>query len=444
MTRASSTSRSYPAAVDFYPAGVLSTNGARAALGLGPLPTDDEWNELAGRHGGTWFREWQHPRDRNGKWIEKGGLVRALFGSKWKTGVARKMNPDNTVTVEADDGAVADIHPKNIQASDAKAVLPGKKGRVPDAPAIPAAPIPAQRGDARTAGMRPATDAERLELGIGPRTKAQVLIDPDRENKALWGVTLDKDGKVDKSIYSPQHHAYQAALKYHRTELMDQHFDELVEAMRRDAKSDPNAAAALLMAATGMRPSSEEGANQRAGKKRTYGATTLEVRHVKFGRDRAGRDYVRFQFVGKSNQSQDISSRDPDVIAAALAHMEGKGRNDQLFTGANPDKTSDYIKDHSDPELKNKDLRTYQANMLAVAAVAQIEARFPGGPKDAEEFARMRTALGTLVSGQLGNTPAVALNSYVNPNVFSDWAAQLGPEEFDRIMEDLWSMHSQT
>lgn len=420
---------------------LLTMDEAREALGLGPMPSREE---LAGRNPGSWYRDWQHPRDREGRWITKGGLLRALIGHNWKTGVARSMNPNNTVTVETEDGEVHEVHPKDILA-DVKAVLPGsKKGRVPDAPAIPQQPIQPERGDARVAHMREATPEERVELGIGPRVKATVLIDPDREGKALWGVTLDKDGKVDKSIYSPEHHSYQAALKYHRTELMDEHYDGLLDAMRRDAKSNPAAGAALVMAATGMRPSSEEGANQRAGKERTYGATTLENRHVSFGTDSQGREYVRFQFVGKSNKAQDIASYDPDLIAAVKAHQQGKGPDDQLFTGANPDKTSSYIKDHTSPELKNKDLRTYQANMLATSALAQIQAQFPGGPKNRKEFDAMRKALGDLVSSQLGNTPAVALNSYINPNVFTNWAARLGPEDFDAIMEELWSTHSQT
>jgi DNA topoisomerase IB len=446
--------------VDFYPSGLLSMNDARAALGLGPLPDATVWDELAGKHPGSWFREWQHPRDRDGQWIEKGGLVRALIGGQWKTGVARTMNRNNTVTVETQDGSVHDIHPKNIQASDAKATLHprGAPGRIAPAPALPEA------GPRKSAyeDFPEATPEQRAELGISEKNTNPVYINPNPQGETLLGysVTTGLTGKQKRRfIYTPDHHAYQAVLKYRRAELMDQHFDKLMERLREDAKWDPTAAAVLIMAAVGMRPSSEAD----DGKVKTYGATTLLNRHVTVGTTSDGEKYVKFDFIGKSGKRNVLVSTDPTLVEAMQQHRlrhnrqayEGKVDPDTPLFNTNPDKTSDYIRENTtglkgkvgvdvEGNLKNKDLRTYQANMLAVEMKAAVEAAFPGGPKNAEEFMEMRKMLGELVSGKLGNTPAVALNSYINPNVMESWAGRLGPEEYDRVMEELWSIHSQT
>jgi hypothetical protein len=47
-------------------------------------------------------------------------------------------------------------------------------------------------------------------------------------------------------------------------------------------------------------------------------------------------------------------------------------------------------------------------------------------PKNAKEFAKARNMVGDKVSEKLGNTRAVALASYVPPEVFSGWKSKLG------------------
>jgi DNA topoisomerase IB len=57
-----------------------------------------------------------------------------------------------------------------------------------------------------------------------------------------------------------------------------------------------------------------------------------------------------------------------------------------------------------------------KANTTALKEVKTIEP-----PKTKQEFLKKRKEVATTVSQQLGNDPSMALNSYINPTVFSNW-----------------------
>jgi DNA topoisomerase IB len=64
-----------------------------------------------------------------------------------------------------------------------------------------------------------------------------------------------------------------------------------------------------------------------------------------------------------------------------------------------------------------KDLRTYHANTTAADEIAKHKT----APKSKQEFLQRRKEVATKVSARLGNTPVMALNSYINPSVFDPW-----------------------
>jgi DNA topoisomerase I len=75
-----------------------------------------------------------------------------------------------------------------------------------------------------------------------------------------------------------------------------------------------------------------------------------------------------------------------------------------------------YLKEISDAEITAKDFRTWNATVLMAAALA--EATPP-----TSKTARTRVVKGAYerVSESLGNTPAVAKASYVDPRVVDHW-----------------------
>jgi DNA topoisomerase IB len=83
-------------------------------------------------------------------------------------------------------------------------------------------------------------------------------------------------------------------------------------------------------------------------------------------------------------------------------------------------------------DFKVKDLRTYLANRLALETMEGM-----GPPATMTEFRRLRKAVAVAVSARLGNTPDMALSSYINPAVFADWESDLKTGDFEKGLDDV-------
>jgi DNA topoisomerase IB len=80
----------------------------------------------------------------------------------------------------------------------------------------------------------------------------------------------------------------------------------------------------------------------------------------------------------------------------------------------------DYVGQLDGGGFLTKDLRTNRANLVALEEIRQAEA-----PKNEKEYKRAVKAVAEKVSKILGNRPAQALESYINPAVFASWRAGL-------------------
>lgn len=146
------------------------------------------------------------------------------------------------------------------------------------------------------------------------------------------------------------------------------------------------------------------GNRQYARANKSFGATTLRNRHVKLGRDR-----VRLRFTGKSGKQQDITLNDRRLAGVVRRCLDLPGQH--LFQylddagEAHPVGSSD-VNDwlrQCCGDFTAKSFRTWHASVIAYAALA-----------DSDGQVRMRDVLAQ-VAARLGNTPAVARNSYVHP-----------------------------
>ena len=155
----------------------------------------------------------------------------------------------------------------------------------------------------------------------------------------------------------------------------------------------------------------------------SHGLATLLARHADV---RA--DTVRFSFPGKSGQPQEASLTDHLVAKAVRALLKSARPRDHLFryrdaTGARAwhDVTADDLNTRFRELVGDgftvKDLRTWTATVTAALALAaQPEASTTRKRSAAERAALAQTA------EWLGNTPAVARRSYVDPRVFDEYA----------------------
>ncbi|HYO39871.1 MAG TPA: DNA topoisomerase IB [Nocardioidaceae bacterium] len=148
----------------------------------------------------------------------------------------------------------------------------------------------------------------------------------------------------------------------------------------------------------------------------SFGLTTLERRHV-----RRRRGTLVFDFVGKSGVSHSIVIDDPRCIEAVEIMRKRRGDDARLMAfqadgrwqSLDAAKVNDYLRNSTGGDMTAKDFRTWHATVLAAAALAGSTER--GDTKRSRQRA-IRQAM-VEVSDYLGNTPAIAKASYVDPRV---------------------------
>ena len=148
----------------------------------------------------------------------------------------------------------------------------------------------------------------------------------------------------------------------------------------------------------------------------SYGLATLRKGHVRA----VGAD-LRFDYPGKGGQRRVVTIGDPDVadIVRTLKRRRGGGpellayKNDRgHWVDVRSSDINDYLRGALGSDFSAKDFRTWAATILAAVALAAEE--------DADtERQRRRAVVGVVrgVADVLGNTPAVARASYVDPRV---------------------------
>jgi DNA topoisomerase I len=149
----------------------------------------------------------------------------------------------------------------------------------------------------------------------------------------------------------------------------------------------------------------------------SFGLTTMQRRHV--SRTRAG---LVFGFVGKSGVEHSVEIDDAETVTALevmrrrrapaeaglLAFKEGRGWHELDSATVN-----DYIREVAGMDATAKDFRTWHATVIAAASLAATEE--PGTSR--ASLRRAEVATMKEVAEFLGNTPALARASYVDPRV---------------------------
>jgi DNA topoisomerase I len=161
----------------------------------------------------------------------------------------------------------------------------------------------------------------------------------------------------------------------------------------------------------------------------SYGLTTLERRHVR----RRGKLMV-FSFTGKSGIDHAVEVDDPLLVEVIGRLRSRRGGGDRLLAWKNGSRwrpvdardVNEYLRDVFRADVTAKDFRTWHATVIAAAALAAAE-QTPGvDPKKLlTKTARKRAVRAAIVevADYLGNTPAIAKKSYVDPRVIDLYEA---------------------
>ena len=232
-------------------------------------------------------------------------------------------------------------------------------------------------------------------------------------NADLRAVGTDSKGRM-QAIYSDRFAQENADAKFARIQELDNKYDRIVREVGRDVaagRSVEEASCLRVVMTTGIRPGSD---TDTGGAVKAYGATTLEGRHV-IGNSP---DDVRLQFVGKKGVAIDIPVTDKMVAQDLLNRRDIAGNIGRLFN-TDEIKVRAYSLSKDGGGFKTKDYRTLLGTRTAMSTIDTMPI-----PTNDKEYKKAVMTVGKAVSAKLGNTPSVALNSYVNPVVFSKWRAR--------------------
>jgi phage-related protein (TIGR01555 family) len=230
----------------------------------------------------------------------------------------------------------------------------------------------------------------------------------------LLAVGKDSKGRV-QSVYSQAFADTNAAAKFDRIHELMGKFGEIseqnIDAQRSsNAKVKDSADCLSLIMKMGVRPGSE---TDTGAKVKAYGATTLEGQHVvKDG------DKVSLRFVGKKGVSLDLPVNDPDLAAMLVARSKSAGASGKLFPATNDKALLDHVHGLDGGGFKTKDFRTHVGTSTAYELVKQKPA-----PTTEKDYKKAVMEVAKEVSQRLGNTPTIALQSYISPTVFAEWRA---------------------
>jgi DNA topoisomerase I len=267
-------------------------------------------------------------------------------------------------------------------------------------------------GSSSNAGTRPneinnsaptTSTAARTPSGIlVPKawTNLRLATSPDAP---LQCVGTDSKGRR-QYLYSAKHVTEAAVAKFERLKAFNEALPTIDQAMARDKAKSEEAAALSMISKTGFRIGSDKDTK---AKVKAYGVSTMVGRQVSINGDT-----VHFDFIAKKGVHMQKDVKDAELAADLAPRI--KNPDGKVF------QTSDrsirkYLKGVS-KQFTPKDFRTWVGTSTALKEVQAMEP-----PKNAREFKAKQHEVAVKVGQVLGDTPDVALGSYVDPTVFSKW-----------------------
>jgi DNA topoisomerase-1 len=223
-------------------------------------------------------------------------------------------------------------------------------------------------------------------------------------------------------LYHPQWRAKMDRLKFDRmlelaAQLPAARRGVTLDLRRDELPRERVLAAAFRMLDTGMlRVGSERYADAHG----SYGLSTLLGAHARV----VGDERVLLSFPGKSGQPWESEIEDPD-LAAVVAHLKRRGGRARLLAWRDDvgrwhpldaAEINDDVRERTGGDFTAKDFRTLHGTVTAAVSLARSG---PGETPTARKRAIVQAL--RLAADALGNTPAVAKSSYVDPRLIDSY-----------------------
>lgn len=254
--------------------------------------------------------------------------------------------------------------------------------------------------------------SERLRKYRVPPAWKNVQVDPD-PNAVLIAIGFDDKGRK-QYLYSKEHAATSKDRKFEKIrKLIEEHEDirTQIEEDLNDSSLTPMKREAALVAyliyETGIRPGSDQ---DTLGDVEAFGATTIQLRHVK-----PNQKSVTLKFIGKKGVEQSINVTNPYLVEELKERKESTTAYTTPVFNVSHNYLRDYVRGLGSGGYVTKDLRTMRGTLFAMELFDQIKR--PPTAKTARKK-KVNEVLDK-VADKLGNTRAVTRSAYVDPATYS-------------------------
>ena len=332
------------------------------------------------------------------------------------------------------EAARSDDPPGDIKAKSGKKTTKTSKAKRP-----PKAAPGSQMDDATKAklmefGMKgsfPPADVPLSEIEFADLSRGA---DSLKFEALMWWTQKGTDsGRLSSQYrYTKAFHDRNAAEKHERVKAIEPYIGKIAGTLNAQMgdvslpqRQREAAAIASVIRETGLRPTD----SNESIKHGHFGISSLQARHLKLVGNK-----VHLDFIGKEGVHNKSIVRDPANVAFLKAAMGGKSGKAFVFEKATGNDAGVVLKAAAvgaggSDDIKIKDLRTLKAHQLGRQAVANFKGPPPplsGNKKnDAKAIAKAILAMSTEVSQVLNNQPTEARNTYIHPEIFKSWQANL-------------------
>jgi DNA topoisomerase-1 len=261
----------------------------------------------------------------------------------------------------------------------------------------------------------------------------------EKKNAKILAYGYDEKGRK-QYIYNPEFRKKQDQKKFDRIIS----FAEQLERMRRVTgqhlrrrnlnREKVLASMVRLLESAFFRPGSDTYAKENE----SYGITTMRSKHLKI----EGNELI-FSYIGKSGIEQEKHIIDAKLarIIKEIDDLPGYeifkylDENNKIHDVKSED-LNQYIREIMGEEYSAKDFRTWSGTMIAAIALDELGIVEPKDQKTMDKNIRQAVVA---VSEKLGNTPAVARSSYIDPRVIDEYldgkTLQYFQQEINRLLK---------
>ena len=220
----------------------------------------------------------------------------------------------------------------------------------------------------------------------------------------MQAIGVDSKGR-HQSIYHSDFSKSQQASKFKRVRKFAKDHQTISDKISKDAKlGNEEAKVMLVINKTAFRIGSE---SDTKADKQAYGTTTLQVKHVS-----VSGDTVSFNFTGKKGVTINKTVTDKDLNMIIKDSIKGKRQGDKIFNTYD-NAVRSYVDKISKGKYTPKDFRTHIGTTEAYKHIRELPTTM-----SRKEYKVAVSEVSKKVANVLGNTPAIAKASYIDPSVW--------------------------